>query len=76
MDLIKMQNNWIYFKSLQRDLLEMAAGLTIQAVRVTKPKIPEPIRKNYELMEGEKTKLLISIEHQKVNLILIFTESL
>lgn len=54
----------------------MAAGLTIQAVRVTKPKIPEPIRKNYELMEGEKTKLLISIEHQKVNLILIFTESL
>ncbi|XP_076263570.1 erlin-1-like [Rhynchophorus ferrugineus] len=53
-------------QALQRDLLEMAAGLTIQAVRVTKPKIPEPIRKNYELMEGEKTKLLISIEHQKV----------
>nr|UVJ69098.1 Erlin-1 [Pagiophloeus tsushimanus] len=53
-------------QALQRDLLEMAPGLTIQAVRVTKPKIPEPIRKNYELMEGEKTKLLISIEHQKV----------
>lgn len=51
---------------MQRDLVEMAPGLTIQAVRVTKPKIPEPIRKNYELMEGEKTKLLISIEHQKV----------
>lgn len=44
----------------------MAPGLTIQAVRVTKPKIPEVIRKNYEFMEGEKTKLLISIEHQKV----------
>ncbi|KAL1497899.1 hypothetical protein ABEB36_008781 [Hypothenemus hampei] len=53
-------------QALQRDLLEMAPGLTIQAVRVTKPKIPEPIRKNYELMEGEKTKLLISIQHQKV----------
>ncbi|CAG9767300.1 unnamed protein product [Ceutorhynchus assimilis] len=53
-------------QALQRDLLEMAPGLTIQAVRVTKPKIPEPIRKNYELMEGEKTKLLISIEHQRV----------
>ncbi|ENN76927.1 erlin-1 [Dendroctonus ponderosae] len=53
-------------QALQRDLLEMAPGLTIQAVRVTKPKIPEAIRKNYEVMEGEKTKLLISIEHQRV----------
>lgn len=53
-------------QALQRDLNEMAPGLTIQAVRVTKPKIPEVIRKNYELMEGEKTKLLISTQHQKV----------
>ncbi|XP_015126888.1 erlin-1 [Diachasma alloeum] len=52
--------------ALQRDLNELAPGLSIQAVRVTKPKIPETIRKNYELMEGEKTKLLISIQHQKV----------
>ncbi|XP_063973520.1 erlin-2-like [Diachasmimorpha longicaudata] len=52
--------------ALQRDLNEIAPGLSIQAVRVTKPKIPETIRKNYELMEGEKTKLLISIQHQKV----------
>lgn len=36
--------------ALQRDLNEMAPGLYIQAVRVTKPKIPETIRKNYELM--------------------------
>ena len=35
-------------------------------VRVTKPKIPESIRKNYELMEAEKTKLLISTQKQKV----------
>lgn len=55
-------------QALQRDLLEIAPGLTIQAVRVTKPKIPEAIRKNYELMEGEKTQLLIAIQHQKVNL--------
>lgn len=53
-------------QALQRDLTDMAPGLKIIAVRVTKPKIPEVIRKNYELMEGEKTKLLISIEHQKV----------
>lgn len=53
-------------QSLQRDLNEMAPGLKVIAVRVTKPKIPEVIRKNYEIMEGEKTKLLISIQHQKV----------
>ena len=44
----------------------MAPGLTVQAVRVTKPKIPETIRQNYESMEGEKTKLLISTQKQKV----------
>lgn len=53
-------------RALQQDLYEMAPGLTVQAVRVTKPKIPEQIRKNYEAMEGEKTKLLISIQKQKV----------
>ncbi|XP_046673271.1 erlin-1-like [Homalodisca vitripennis] len=52
--------------ALQRDLNEMAPGLQVHSVRVTKPKIPEAIRKNYELMEAEKTKLLISIQHQKV----------
>lgn len=52
--------------ALQQDLYQMAPGLTVQAVRVTKPKIPEQIRKNYEAMEGEKTKLLISIQKQKV----------
>lgn len=52
--------------ALQRDLNEMSPGLQVQAVRVTKPKIPETIRKNYEQMEAEKTKLLISTHHQKV----------
>ena len=37
-------------RALQQDLINMAPGLTVQAVRVTKPKIPESIRKNYELM--------------------------
>lgn len=53
-------------KALQQDLVEMAPGLRVQAVRVTKPKIPESIRKNFELMEGEKTKLLIAMQKQKV----------
>lgn len=52
--------------ALQQDLTVLAPGLFIQAVRVTKPKIPEQIRKNYETMEGEKTKLMITTERQKV----------
>ncbi|KAK2147652.1 hypothetical protein LSH36_543g04035 [Paralvinella palmiformis] len=52
--------------SLQLDLTQMAPGLIIQAVRVTKPKIPEQIRKNYEQMEAEKTKLMIVHEQQRV----------
>ncbi|XP_049553072.1 erlin-1 isoform X3 [Orcinus orca] len=53
-------------QALQKDLNVMAPGLTIQAVRVTKPKIPEAIRRNFELMEAEKTKLLIAAQKQKV----------
>merc|ERR1719460_2056112 len=52
--------------ALQRDLTEMAPGLKVLGVRVTKPKIPEAIRKNYELMEAEKTKLMISTQRQEV----------
>merc|ERR1712223_1835427 len=53
-------------KAIQDDLKEMAPGLKVHSVRVTKPKIPESIRKNYELMEAEKTKLMISTQRQKV----------
>merc|ERR1719348_189982 len=52
--------------AIQQDLMEMAPGLKVISVRVTKPKIPEAIRKNFELMEAEKTKLLISTQKQKV----------
>ncbi|OXA41350.1 erlin-2-B [Folsomia candida] len=52
--------------TLQNDLNVMAPGLHIQAVRVTKPRIPPEIQRNYELMEAEKTKLLISTQKQKV----------
>uniref|UniRef100_A0AAY5F2F6 Erlin-1 n=2 Tax=Electrophorus electricus TaxID=8005 RepID=A0AAY5F2F6_ELEEL len=52
--------------ALQKDLNSMAPGLTIQAVRVTKPKIPEAIRRNFEMMEAEKTRLLITAQTQKV----------
>ncbi|KAL5488739.1 hypothetical protein EMCRGX_G017725 [Ephydatia muelleri] len=53
-------------KALQADIDHMSKGLSVQAVRVTKPKIPESIRKNYELMEAEKTKLMIATQKQKV----------
>lgn len=53
-------------KAIQADLQEMAPGIKVHSVRVTKPKIPESIRKNYELMEAEKTKLMISTQRQKV----------
>ncbi|KAJ8406728.1 hypothetical protein AAFF_G00296440 [Aldrovandia affinis] len=52
--------------ALQKDLNVMAPGLTIQAVRVTKPKIPESIRRNFEFMEAEKTRLLITSQTQRV----------
>lgn len=52
--------------AIQKDLQEMSTGLKVLGVRVTKPKIPESIRKNYELMEAEKTKLMISTQRQKV----------
>lgn len=52
--------------ALQHDLVIMGPGLYIQAVRVTKPKIPEAIRHNYELMEAERTKLMIAAQHQAV----------
>ncbi|KAG7272547.1 hypothetical protein CRUP_004722, partial [Coryphaenoides rupestris] len=35
-------------------------------IRVTKPKIPESIRRNFELMEAEKTRLMITAQTQKV----------
>merc|ERR550539_1896033 len=53
-------------QSLQTSLTIMAPGLTVLNVRVTKPRIPESIRKDYERMEAEKTKLLIAIQRQKV----------
>ncbi|GAA33803.2 erlin-2, partial [Clonorchis sinensis] len=53
-------------RTLQEDLTLMAPGLFVQAVRVTKPKIPDAIRRNYEAVEAEKTKLLIANQRQKV----------
>ncbi len=53
-------------QALQRDASVWAPGIEIIAVRVTKPRIPEQIRRNYEAMEAEKTKLLIAEQVQRV----------
>jgi len=53
-------------QALQAGCVEWAPGIEIISVRVTKPKIPEQIRRNFEQMEAEKTKLLIATEAQKV----------
>jgi len=52
--------------ALQVDCDKWAPGIEVIAIRITKPRVPPAIIKNYEQMEAEKTKLLISIESQKV----------
>lgn len=52
--------------ALQVDCTRYAPGIEIISVRVTKPTIPNSIRRNFEQMEEERTKVLIAIEKQKV----------
>ncbi|KAK4764794.1 hypothetical protein SAY86_025884 [Trapa natans] len=53
-------------EALQVDCTRYAPGIEIINVRVTKPRIPESIRRNFEHMEEERTKVLIAMERQKV----------
>uniref|UniRef100_A0A8C7CAB8 ER lipid raft associated 2 n=2 Tax=Oncorhynchus TaxID=8016 RepID=A0A8C7CAB8_ONCKI len=59
-------NQFCSVHSLQEVYIVKQMFNMISAVRVTKPNIPESIRRNYEMMEAEKTKLLISAQTQKV----------
>ncbi|KAE8647251.1 hypothetical protein Csa_018275 [Cucumis sativus] len=52
--------------ALQGDCTRYAPGIEIVSVRVTKPTIPNSIRKNFEDMEVERTKVLIAVESQRV----------
>ncbi|RWW61307.1 hypothetical protein BHE74_00031651 [Ensete ventricosum] len=65
----KIEVHWIDEKvkdSIQADCTRYAPGIEIISVRVTKPNIPVSIKRNFELMEEERTKALIAIEKQKV----------
>lgn len=53
--------------ALQDDCTKYAPGIEIISVRVTKPSIPESIRRNFEQMEEERTKVLIAMEKQRVS---------
>ncbi|KAI4328540.1 hypothetical protein L6164_020886 [Bauhinia variegata] len=53
-------------EALQVDCTRHAPGIEIISVRVTKPTIPDSIRRNFEQMEEERTKVLIAIEKQRV----------
>ncbi|XP_023547036.1 erlin-2-B-like [Cucurbita pepo subsp. pepo] len=53
-------------EALQGDCTRYAPGIEIISVRVTKPTIPDSIRKNFEDMEVERTKVLIAVEKQMV----------
>jgi len=52
--------------ALQDDCDKWAPGIQIIATRVTKPRIPKSLNRDYELMEAEKTRISITTEHQKV----------
>ncbi|KAJ4973528.1 hypothetical protein NE237_006702 [Protea cynaroides] len=52
--------------ALQADCTRYAPGIEIISVRVTKPKIPDSIKRNFEQMEEERTKVLIAVEKQRV----------
>lgn len=53
-------------EAIQADCTRYAPGIEIISVRVTKPSIPASIRRNFEQMEEERTKVLIAIERQRV----------
>lgn len=52
--------------ALQNDCDRWAPGIEIIAIRVTKPRIPESLLKNYEKIEAAKTQLLIAEQEQRV----------
>ncbi|XP_028761932.1 erlin-2-B-like [Neltuma alba] len=52
--------------ALQADCSRYAPGIEIISVRVTKPTIPDSIRRNFEQTEEERSKVLVLTERQKV----------
>eukprot|EP00127_Corallochytrium_limacisporum_P001380 Clim_evm2s55 gene=Clim_evmTU2s55 len=53
-------------EALQAGCNRWVPGLDVISVRVTKPRIPDNIKKQYELMEEEKTKLLVAEQTKRL----------
>jgi regulator of protease activity HflC (stomatin/prohibitin superfamily) len=51
--------------ALQKNCDEWDTGIQIVGIRVTKPRIPESVRANYENIEKQKSHLLVQIEAEK-----------
>lgn len=56
----------ILTETLQHDIDVFAPGLSIIAIRVTKPRIPPEILASYEKIEAEKAKLKVAEQTQKL----------
>jgi regulator of protease activity HflC (stomatin/prohibitin superfamily) len=52
--------------ALQKSCDDWQTGIKIVSIRVTKPRIPEAVRRNYEQIETQKTQFLIQMEQEKV----------
>merc|ERR1712138_70831 len=60
---VDYDKTWIYDK-IHHDINQLAPGIEIIAIRVTKPRIPEKIRQNYEAVEAEATKVKVAAQTQ------------
>jgi len=52
--------------ALTHDLSTWAPGIRIIAIRVTKPRVPSAISRNYEQIEAEQTKVSLAAQTQKL----------
>ena len=52
--------------ALQSDIDRHAPGISILAIRVTKPRIPASIARHFEEIESEKTKLKVAEQTQRL----------
>jgi erlin len=52
--------------ALQKDCDTWDTGISLVAIRVTKPRIPDAVRRNYERITEERTSLRVAMEHARV----------
>jgi erlin len=53
-------------QALQNDCTKYETGIEVIGIRVTKPRIPEGVERNYQSVEEQKTRLLVATQEQLV----------